>query len=87
MNHSARKTLVQKLKAASQPRSAFIGVTGHTSECSLADYEEGNEKEQQLISSIISSEPQASTLNQRRPLESAAIATAVANTLMMNEER
>ena len=29
-NHSARKTLVKKLKAANQPRSAIIGVTGHT---------------------------------------------------------
>ncbi|CAH3149708.1 unnamed protein product, partial [Porites lobata] len=36
-NHSARKTLVKKLKAANQPRSAIIGVTGHTNERSLAD--------------------------------------------------
>ena len=43
-NHSARKTLVKKLKAANQPRSAIIGVTGHTNERSLADYEEGDEK-------------------------------------------
>ena len=86
-NHSARKTLVKKLKAANQPRSAIIGVTGHTSERSLADYEEGDENEQRLISSIISSEPQASTLAQRRPLESATVPTAVANTLMMNEEK
>ena len=86
-NHSARKTLVKKLKAANQPRSAIIGVTGHTSERSLADYEEGDENEQRLISSIISSEPQASTLTQRRPLESATVPTAVANTLMMNEEK
>jgi len=38
-NHSARKTLVKKLKAANQPRSAIIGVTGHTNDRSLADYE------------------------------------------------
>jgi len=54
-NHSVRKTLVKKLKASNQPRSAIIGVTGHTSERSLADYEEGDEAEQREISSIISS--------------------------------
>ena len=53
-NHSVRKTLVKKLKASNQPRSAIIGVTGHTSERSLADYEEGDEAEQRQISSIIS---------------------------------
>ena len=37
-NHSARKTLVKKLKAANQSRSAIIGVTGHTNERSPADY-------------------------------------------------
>ncbi|KAK3732358.1 hypothetical protein QZH41_006621 [Actinostola sp. cb2023] len=55
-NHSARKTLVKKLKAANLPRSAIIGVTGHTNERSLADYEEGDENEQRAISSIISGE-------------------------------
>ena len=55
-NHSVRKTLVKKLKASNQPRSAVIGVTGHTSERSLtADFEEGDEAEQRQISSIISS--------------------------------
>ncbi|XP_068727542.1 uncharacterized protein [Montipora capricornis] len=53
-NHLIRKTLVKKLKASNQPRSAIIGVTGHTSERSLADYEEGDEAEQRQISSIIS---------------------------------
>ena len=62
-NHSARKPLVKKLKAANQPRSAIIGVTGYTNKRSLADYEEGNENEQRLISSIISSAGQASTSN------------------------
>ena len=86
-NHSARKTLVKKLKAANQPRSAIIGVTGHTNERSLADYEEGDENEQRLISSIISSGGQASTSNQRRPLQNVGLSSAVENTLMMNEER
>jgi len=44
---------LKKLKVANQPRSAFIGVTGHTNERSVADYEEGDENhEQRLISSI-----------------------------------
>ena len=86
-NHSARKKQVKKLKAANQPRSALIGVTGHTNERFLPDYEEGDENEQQLISSIISSDGQASTSNQRRPLENGGLSTTVANTLMMNEER
>ena len=86
-NHSARKTLVKKLKAANQPRSAIIGVTGHTNERSLADYEEGDENEQRLISSIISSDGQANTSNQRRPLQNVGLSSAVENTLMMNEER
>ena len=86
-NHSARKTLVKKLKAANQPRSAIIGVTGHTNERSLADYEEGDENEQRLISSIISSDDKASTSNQvRRPLENIGLSSTMANTLMMNEE-
>jgi len=56
INHSERKALVKKLKASNQPRSAIIGVTGYTSERSLAiDYQEGDEAEQRQISSIISS--------------------------------
>ena len=84
-NHSARKTLVKKLKAANQLRSAIIGVTGHTNERSLADYEEGDDNEQRLISSIMSTAGQASTSNQCRPLQNVGIFSAVENTLMMNE--
>ena len=54
-NHSVIKTLVKTLKASNQPRSAIIGVTGHTSDRSLAGYKEGDEAEQRQISSIISS--------------------------------
>ena len=54
-NHSVRKTLLKTLKASNQPRSAIIGVTGHTSDRSLAGYKEGDEAEQRQISSIISS--------------------------------
>ena len=88
-NHSARKTLVMKLKAANQPRSAIIGVTGHTNKRSLADYEEGDEKEQRLISSIISAEcATAQSSRVRQPLERLdAVNTAVANTFLNNDER
>ena len=89
-NHSARKTLVKKLKTANQPRSAIIGVTVHTNERSLANYEEGDEKEQRLISSIISAEcATAQSSRVRQPLErlDAAVNTAVANTFLMNDER
>ena len=72
-NHSVRKTLVKKLKASNQPRSAIIGVTGHTSERSLADYEEGDEAEQRQISSIISSPVCQQAQNSRSVLSSLPI--------------
>ena len=88
-NHSARRTLVKKLKAANQPKSAFIGVTGHTNERSLADYEEGDEKEQRLICSIISAEcATAQSRRVRQPLERLdAVKTAMANTFLINDKR
>lgn len=49
------KTVVTKLKASNQQRcAAIIGVKGHTSERSLADYGEGGEAEpvQQLTGFI-----------------------------------
>ena len=85
-NHSARKTLLKNLKAAHQPLSAIIGVTGHTNERSLADYEEGDENEQRLISSIISAEAQTGQIH-RHPLEIIGVNSAVLNTVMMNEEK
>jgi len=78
---------VKKLKAANQRRSAIIGVTGHTNERSLVDYEKADENEQWLISAIISSDGQVSTSNQRRPLQNIGLSSGVENTLMMNEER
>ena len=45
----------EEAEGFNQPRSAIIGVAGHTSERSLTDYEEGDEAEQRQISSIISS--------------------------------
>ena len=68
-NHSVRKTLVKKLGASKQARSAIIGVTGHTSERSLADYEVGDEAAQRQISSIISSRsPDGQQVQNSRPV-------------------
>ena len=54
VNHTARKTVVKKLRAASVERQSIIQVTGHASEKYLNDYDEGSEKEQQQLSNIIS---------------------------------
>ena len=64
---------------------AIIAFTGHANERSLADYEEGDENEQQLIASIISSEAQASS-NHRYPLEGFGVNSAVTNTLMIEKK-
>ena len=53
-NHSARKTLIKKLRTANVERQRIIQVTGHASEQSLQDYDEGTEQKQGVLSSIIS---------------------------------
>ena len=53
-NHSARKTVVKKLKTADLERSSIVKVTGHRNEKSLDDYDEGDESEQRQHSHIIS---------------------------------
>ena len=53
-NHSARKTVVKKLKTAGLERSSIVKVTGHRNEKSLDDYDEGDENEQRLLSHTIS---------------------------------
>ena len=57
-NHSAIKTLVKKLRTANVERQYIIQATGHASEQSLQDYDEGTEQEQQVLSSIIGNNPQ-----------------------------
>ena len=44
-NHSARKTLVNKLKKTNVERSSIVKVTGHRNLQSLDDYDEGDEAE------------------------------------------
>ena len=53
---------------------------------SLTGYEEGNNNEQWLISSIISSDRQANTFNKHHPLQNIFPSSAVQNKLLMNEE-
>ena len=62
-NHSARKTMVKKLRAANIERQSIIQVTGHANERSLNDYDEGSEKEQWQLSHIIIRTPQTATSN------------------------
>ena len=53
-NHSARKTLVSKMKKANLERSSIAKVTGHRNIQSLDDYDEGDEDEQRQLSWAIS---------------------------------
>ena len=56
-NHSARKTLVKKLKSKQIPKSEIIGITGHNSEAGLDAYDSGDENEQRMISNAIDNVP------------------------------
>ena len=53
-NHSARKTVVKKLKTADLERSSIVKITGLRNEKSLDDYDEGDESEQRHLSHTIS---------------------------------
>ena len=53
-NHSARKTVVSKLKKAQLERTAIAKVTGHRNVQSLDDYDEADEDEQRELSWAIS---------------------------------
>ena len=52
-NHSARKTLVKKIKQNYIPKSEIIGITGHNSEAGLDAYDSRNEEQQRAISNAI----------------------------------
>ena len=52
-NHSARKTLVKRLKQNNVAKSEIISVTGHSTEACLDPYDNGDEKQQQAISNAI----------------------------------
>ena len=53
-NHSARKTVVSKLKIANVERSGNLKVAGHKNIQSLHDYDEANEDEQRQLLYAIS---------------------------------
>ena len=78
-NHSARKTVVSKLKKANVERSGIVKVTGHKTIQSLDDYDEANEEQRQLsyaISGRNSFNPQPTVSgevhDQQEPLASSA---------------
>ena len=52
-NHSARKTVVKKLKQAHLPKSEITGITGHRNESGLDPYDSGDEVDQRAISLAI----------------------------------
>jgi hypothetical protein len=66
-NHSARKTLVKKLRLNNVERSSIMNVTGHRNEQSLNDYDEGNKNEQRHISNLIGSKS-VNPLSKRKPM-------------------
>ena len=67
-NHSARKTVVKKLRLNNVERSSIMNVTGHRNEQSLNDYDEGNENEQRHISNLIGNSKSASSLCKQKPM-------------------
>ena len=74
-NHSARKTLVKKLKSNNVPKSDIIAITGHTTEAGLDDYDSGNEEHQEALSHKIDITPplherNASTVTSSNPMSS-----------------
>ena len=54
INHSARKTLVSKIKKVNLERSSIAKVTGHRNIQFLDEYDEADEDEQQQLSWAIS---------------------------------
>ena len=52
-NHSARETVVNKLKSSGISKCEIKNITGHSSAQGLDDYDSGDEREQQMISNII----------------------------------
>ena len=59
-SHSARKTVVKKLKSFGIPKCGIKNITGHSSEQELDDYDSGDENEQRIMSNIIDNATNAS---------------------------
>ena len=60
-NHSARKTVVKKLKQQQVPKCDIISITGHNTERGLDAYDDGDEQHQEMISNCI-----ANKVNEKR---------------------
>ena len=74
-NHSARKTVVKKLKSSGIPKCEITNITGHASANGLDDYDSGDEREQQIISRAIDNTgpvPSRDALSQLYPVNSTA---------------
>ena len=52
-NHSAKKTLVKKLKQQQVPKSEIISITGHNREAGLDAYDSGDEVQQKQLPHFI----------------------------------
>ena len=52
-NHSARRTVIKKLKKARVQNSDIIGITGHSTEAGLDPYDSGDEVQQKEYSHVI----------------------------------
>ena len=52
-NHSARKTVPNKLKSSGIPKCEMKNITGHASANGLDNYDSGDKREQQIISRAI----------------------------------
>ena len=78
-NHSARKTVVKKLKSSGIPKCEIKNITGHASASGLDDYDSGDEREQQIISRAIDNSgpvPSRGALSQLYPANSTASSCA-----------
>ena len=78
-NHSARKTLVQKLQDNNIPPTQIVQITGHKNLQSVNNYSSLREQQQQDISSILSSVP-----NVRNQRERASLALTSPETISFN---
>jgi len=76
-NHSARKTLVQKLQDHGVPPNQIIQVTGHRNLMSVNNYSSMRDGQQEAISSILSSNSTGSASStQLQPKQSDSLASS-----------
>ena len=62
-NHSARRTVINKMRRNQIPKSDIIAVTGHRTEAGLDAYDSGDEEQQLLLSHAIDNLPVPSPSN------------------------